>query len=480
MQQVRDILKYHHFFLVGIKGVAMTSLAQCLLDAGKKVTGSDVAEEFVTQEVLNSRHLKIQVGFETSLPPEIECVIFTGAHQGPANPQVQVAQAKGLPVFTQAEAQASLFNAKKGIAVCGVGGKSTTSAMITWILEKIAQEDGEPSPSFLVGVGNIPGINKTGQWNAQSKWCVAEADEYVVDPAAPSRGEEITPRFSFLRPFITVCTNLKFDHPDVYRDFEHTKQTYLTFFQQIRDEGTLVVNIDDPELMTVAQKSGKKLVTYGKGPEAQYRLSEYTAHEGVTQSTLNIDSQSYLLELVIPGEYNAMNATAAVAAVCASGLAPARAVATLRSFHSTMRRAEFIGEKHGVKYYDDYAHHPNEVQSVIKAFREWFPNSRLVVAFQSHTFSRTKALFNEFVTAFDQADTVVMIDIFASAREAYDPSITSELLCEAINRHAGQAKARNLGKLADLASYCQQELNPGDVFITIGAGDIYQVHGMVK
>jgi UDP-N-acetylmuramate--alanine ligase len=141
-----------------------------------------------------------------------------------------------------------------------------------------------------------------------------------------------------------------------------------------------------------------------------------------------------------------------------------------------MRRAEFIGEKNGVRFYDDYAHHPHEVAQVISAYREWFPTNRLVVAFQSHTFSRTKSLFSDFVGAFDQASEVCMLDIFPSAREAFDSSVTSDMLCDAIQQRVPTLEARNYGTLSKLAEHLRATLKPGDVCLTVGAGDIYQVH----
>jgi UDP-N-acetylmuramate--alanine ligase len=473
-----SLLDYSHFYLVGIKGVAMASLAQCLVDAGKKVKGSDVPEAFVTQAILDRLQIPIETTFTAELPAETECLVHTAAHQGRMNPQVQAALKQGLPVFSQAEAIASLFNQKKGVAVCGVGGKSSTSAMVTWILDKTGRE-----PSFSVGVGNIPGLEKTGQWRPASEYFVAEADEYVIDPTAPSRGEPLTPRFLYLKPFITICTNLKFDHPDVYRDFAHTQATYQAFFEQIKDQGMLVVNADDQPLVELATKvsqaKGYGLVTFGRNEQATISLKAFSASAGQTETRFSYQGQTHTLKLLLPGEYNAFNALAAITATQALGVPVTAAIQALATFRSTMRRAEFIGEKAGVRYYDDYAHHPNEVKSVIHAFKQWYPNQKVVAAFQSHTFSRTKALFNDFVQAFEEADEVVMIDIFASAREAYDESVSSDLLCEAIKKKYPKLAVSNVHTIAKLAEYCQTQLQPGDVLLTIGAGDIYHVHELI-
>ncbi len=472
------ILEYTSFYLVGIKGVAMTALAQCLLDAGKTVRGSDVAEAFVTQPILDHRQVEVDLGFDRPLPDETECVIYTAAHQSQHNPQVQTAIAQGIPTYTHAQALAELFNRKKGIAVCGVGGKSTTSAMVAFILQQAGLQ-----PAFAVGVGDIIGLGKTGQWRQAAEWFVAEADEYVTDPAAAQQGQEITPRFHFMEPYITICTNLQFDHPDVYRDFAHTKAVFAQFFGQLKPGGALIVNADDAELLKLAQQVTDEhqgqLYSFGENPEATAQLQNYSSETGSTRIEFLWQGQPYQITLKIPGKYNAANALAAWVAAVVAGISPEQASAALAEFRSTQRRAQFIGVKNGVTFYDDYAHHPNEVSQLIQAFKEWYPDKKLVIAFQSHTFSRTKSLFSDFVTAFADADEVVMIDIFPSAREKADESISSTLLCEAISTRYPDLPAHNFGTLEKLAAYLAQTLKAGDVCVTVGAGDIYHLHELL-
>src|SRR5579859_1632510 len=473
-----SFLDYQNYYLIGIKGVAMTALAQCLTDAGKKVSGSDIAEDFVTAKILALSSIKVDVGFDGELPKSAKCVVYTAAHRAQQNPQVVAALQKGLPTYSHAAALGELFNQKRGIAVCGVGGKSTTSAMIAWILNQTGKE-----PSFAIGVGNIPGLERTGQWREKSEYFVAEADEYVVDPSAPSRGEKIVPRFSFLNPFITVCTNLKFDHPDVYENFTQTKEVYEEFFAGTKEGGTLIVNGDNSDLNDIAKKVVAKrklqLLRFGKNTEVDIQLHEFESTNGKTTSQFSFQGKSYDLTLQIPGEYNVLNALAAILACFVVGVEITDGIKALSEFRSTMRRSEFIGEKNGVRFYDDYAHHPDEVRQVIHAYKEWFPQSRLIVAFQSHTFSRTKALFNEFVEAFAEASEVTMIDIFPSAREVADPSVSSDLLCKKIHERFPQIPAQNFKTIEPLAEHYKKDLRPGDIFLTVGAGDIYLVHGLL-
>lgn len=468
-----DLLSFQHFHLVGVKGVAMTALAQLLVDAGKSVTGTDVTQDFVTKKILAKLEIEISNDFNGVLPEGTEVVIYTAAHGGPTNPMVSKAREADLQVISHAEALGQFFNRKDGIAVCGVGGKSTTSAMISYIFEKVKPQ------SFAVGVGDIGGLNKTGQWLPDGQYFVAEADEYVIDPSAPSRGEEIVPRFSFLAPLITVCTNLGYDHPDVYRDFDHTKAVYRQFFNQVKTDGSLVINADDQDLMDLANQIDHDKITFGKAETADLRLADYAVAEGQTSSQLVFENKKYELKLIVPGEYNVMNAMAALLATYQAGISIEQGLSALADFSSTRRRFEYLGEKNGVKYYDDYAHHPEEISAVIKALNEWTPNSKKVIAFQSHTFSRTKELFDEFAASFSEADKVVMIDIFPSAREKFDASVTSDLLCTKINQLFPQLLAENLKTLEKLAEYFRT-LPAGTVVLTVGAGDIYEVHDLVQ
>lgn len=461
--------EYQQWHLVGIKGVAMAALAQCLVDAGKIVTGADVSENFVTEALLRSIGQTNVSSFTDPVPEGTDIVVYTAAHQGHLNPQVLAASNQQIRCISHAEALGWLSNDKKGIAVCGVGGKSTTSAMIAWILEKTGHQ-----PSYAIGVGGIPGLAGTGQWSEASEYFVAEADEYVVDPSAPSRGEAIIPRFSYLRPQVIVCTNLEFDHPDVYRDFEHTLAEFARFFSFLPSEGLLIANVLNRPMIEKMQLPSK-VQYFGEEGEA-FLKGQPVYTEGWSEVDVVVLGQSTRLRLRLPGEFNLRNALAAVLATTSLGVSLTDAVAALSEFRSTKRRAEWVGTYRDAVLYDDYAHHPHEVEAIIRAFREWYPERTLIVAFQSHTFSRTKALFVEFTAAFDQADEVCMIDIFPSAREAFDPTVTSDSLCRAINERTGEQKATNYHTLDELAAYLRTNLSQNDLCLSVGAGDIYQVY----
>lgn len=452
-----------NFYLVGIKGVAMTSLAQCLLDAGKTVRGSDVAEDFVTAKML--QQAGVEIDDIASLPDftklQTQVLIYTSAHQGIDNPQVQAALALGLPVYSQAEALAEFFNQKQGIAVCGVGGKSTVSAMISFVLDKL-----DPANlSFSVGVGEIIGMSRTGQWRSEGQYFVAEADEYVIEPHAWQKGLEILPRFSFLQPFITVCTNLSFDHPDVYRDFEETKDYFGRFFRQIRPDGYLIVNADNQALSELAEANAP----------ASVQIIKFSAHEPA-----DVSLESLALKLQVPGQFNLMNAVAAYSCLKTLGFEHQAILDALAEFRSTKRRFELVKKNAEHQHFDDYAHHPSELQAVIDTLAEDFPQEKKLFAFQSHTFSRTRQLFEQFVDALGSVkapDEVLLIEIFPSARESLDPEMTSDLLVSKVKEKYPDCQIRNLSSIDSLATYIKN--SNYDILITIGAGDIYKVHELL-
>jgi UDP-N-acetylmuramate--alanine ligase len=466
-----------HIHLTGFKGVAMASIAQCLHDMGKTLSGSDVAEQFVTHEVLQQTQIQVNDGFNPQhIPPQTNLLIYTAAHKGPSNPEVTWAVEHQIPVMSQAQALAELFNAKKGIAVCGVGGKSTTSAMITWIFSKL-----NLPISFSVGVGSISGLTKTGQWSDQSEYFIAEADEYVIDPSARIRGEKITPRFSFLKPQIIVCTYLAYDHPDVYGSYEETKQTFLEFFINLKENGSLVINGDQPELVELADKAKLKrpdisIYTFGMQASNDLSFQKFEYLDGKLVSNILLKQKAIPLTLEIPGKHNLLNACAAILACDVATLPTDQVTSALSSFHSTQRRFEYKGEKNGVIYFDDYAHHPRELSIVIQTLKDMYPHNPIYIAFQPHTFSRTRSLFDEFVEALGQAPHLLLAEIFPSAREAFDPSMNSKLLFDSIRQKYPACDVVLLPSLEEIAKYCQEKIQPGSVCMTVGAGDIYQIH----
>lgn len=286
-----NLLDYQNIAMVGIKGVGMTALAQCLLDLKKNIVGFDVMQDFVTAPVLHRRQVQI-FDLNTQLPDSCQAVVYSAAYDPELHPLLLSAKKKQLPIISLAQALAELFNQKDGIAVCGVGGKSSVSGWIMWLLNQLGQK-----VSGAVGVGGISDLNFTGRWHADGQLFVAEADEYAQNPMAVRRGEAMIPRFAGLEPIVIVCTNLKFDHPDVYHNFDHTKQVFGQFFHQLKPNGTLIYNRDDADLTQLAQtlqsdRPDIQLLGFGQSSQAQVQLIKYELKQNQPQVTVKINHRN--------------------------------------------------------------------------------------------------------------------------------------------------------------------------------------------
>lgn len=451
----------------------MAALASCLLDMGKTVSGWDVAEDFVTQGMLDQ--LAIQITQDLVLPPHIDAVIFTAAHQDAQHPLVKQAQDKQIPCFSLAEVSGAISKEKPTIAVCGVGGKSTTSAMLAWIMQSVSSE-----ASYMVGVGEIIGLTKTGAWSQKSAAFCIEADEYATNPSQVALGHAPQPRFLSLKPETIICTQILHDHPDVYPTLADTQRIFGQFFQSLPPDGLLIINSDDMLSLSAAESiklshPQATIVTIGNSKAASVQLQQSSSRAGVTSTTLvapQLSAAPFELKLKIPGTYNLWNAAAALVAATQYGLPLKSVLKSLAGFASTSRRLESKGQHGSTLFYDDYAHHPFEISAAIRALREWHPHRSLCVVFQPHTFSRTKAMLAEFAHSLSQADRVVILPIFASARESSFSDISSQDLVAQIN--ALHTPAEFCTSLADAHAHFAQLKE--DVVVTMGAGDVYTLH----
>lgn len=453
-----------HIHLTGIKGVGMTAMALCVQDMGLVVSGSDVEPEFVTEKTLKKRGIIPNIGFETSnIPTTTDFLIYTGAHQGINNPQVVWALENDIPSVSLAEATGQIMEGKTGISVCGVGGKTTTSAMLATIFEYAGKD-----PSFLVGVAQISSLPFPGKFRKTSSHFIAEADEYATSP-----GVDNTPRFMHQSPHTIVCTNINHDHPDVYPNLQSTLDAYHAFFAKTPNNGIIIYNADCENTAKIIANAPGRHISVGKAVGSQYHLIDITFENGQAIISYVHNNQSKKLTLEVPGEYNARNALMALACSVEHGISEEKVAESLVAFHGVDRRFQLMGNRGGAIFYDDYAHHPTEVIHTLKAAKEWFPGKRLIAIFQPHTYSRTKALMADFAKAFAYADKVIITDIFTSAREGKDPTISSELLAAKI---ADFHPDVHMVKMNNLVEYINQIISPEDVLFTIGAGDVYEFH----
>lgn len=434
----------------------MTPLAIIAKEAGIEVSGSDISEEFITDESLKKAGIAPMIGFAENNVRDVDLVISTGAHGGFSNVEVQEAKRKNIKVITQGEAvgifmNGAIFERKfKGISVTGTHGKTTTTAMIATMLKA-----NDLDPSFLIGTADAESLGAPGHYG-RGDCFVAEADEYMTEP-----NFDKTIKHLWQHPKIAVITNIEFDHPDAYSSLDNTREEFLKFANQLPKDGVLITCGDDPQVKKLLTEFKGKKITYGAGDGNDFVVDETLKN----------------IELAVFGDHNLLNAVAAYAVGIEIGLSKEQIKKGLEQFKGSKRRAEFVGLlPGGAKLYDDYAHHPTEIQKTLKAFREKFPNSKIVCVFQPHTYSRTKSLFEQFSGSFNDVDVVIFTKIFSSAREKQDPSVSMRNLSEMVGK-----KALFIPELADVVKYINnQSYGNNVILITMGAGDVYKISEKLK
>jgi UDP-N-acetylmuramate--alanine ligase len=466
--------KYIHF--VGIKGVGMTPLAIIAKEAGFTVTGSDIDEEFITDESLRKAGITPLVGFTPVHITKPDLVITTGAHGGLDNVEVKRAKELGIKVLTHGEAvgvfmEGKIFNkAFKGISIAGTHGKTTTTGMLATILHANRMD-----PSFMIGTGKVGALGSPGHFG-KGKYFIAEADEYATEPR-----HDLTPKFLWQHPQIAIFTNIEFDHPDVYASLEDINLAFLKFANQLPDKGVLIACGDDREIQKLIKKCKKRVITYGFSPDNNYVLTKVNIsgeHMFFWVSAFGSNLGEFMLKVV--GEHNALNALAAFIAAVEAGIPIEKAKAALQKFTGSKRRLEFIGQLlTGAKMYDDYAHHPTEIKKTLFALRQQYPRIKIVVFFQPHTFSRTKKLFDDFTRSFNSTDTVVLTDIYPSLREPVDSTVSSKILADAMAKY--HKDVVYLPKLDDITKFIiEKKFRSDTILVTMGAGDIYKIKDDLK
>ncbi len=464
MNTIINLSKIKKIHFTGIKGVGMTALALCARDMGIQVTGSDITEHFVTDEILKRAKLNWQVGFSKSHLTNPDLLIFTAAHGGSENIEVKEAQKQGIPTMSQGEAVGLFMRGKVGISVCGVGGKTTTAAMTATIMLQAKQ-----NPSFAIGAASMNNKDFSGKYDKKGKYFIAEADEYYSSP------QDLTTKFLYQKPKIIIITNIEFDHPDVYKDLHATLETFSYFVNRISDDGLIVANIDNLNVKKLIQSIKVPLQTYGFNKTADWQIVNVEHKDKkIVFMVRNRGIVIKDIELFIPGVFNVKNATAALAVSNFCGIASAKVKQGLASFRGTKRRFELISKIGEMALFDDYAHHPTEIMATLEAAKSWFRGKRIIAIFQPHTYSRTKALFKEFATSFTDADKVYITPIYASAREKESLGVSSEKLVKEISKF--HPDVNFIKDTNELSKVLRHEVKKDDIIMTLGAGDIFTWH----
>lgn len=447
-----------HIHIIGIGGIGTSALARVLARWNYRVTGSDDAASGVTA-ALQAEGIAVTIGRNAAVVAGADLVVYSAAVRED-NPELAAALAAGIVTVKRAALLGLIANARVGLAVAGTHGKSTTSAM----LAKICVDAGR-DPSFFIGA-----ILQDFGTNARpggGDLVVVEADEYDRS-------------FLQLTPQVAIVTNLEHDHPDIYPTFGEVQEAFLAFLRQVQPGGTIIISVDDPgcrELLPqITTAEDVTIARYGRSPEADWQLVADTTGDVVLHSGTVVAT----LTLRVPGEHNRLNALAAIAAAAAVGIAPEVAVASLATFRGTGRRMELKGEVGGLTLVDSYAHHPTEITVDLRAAREQYPGRPIWVAFQPHTYSRTKLLLHEFAAALAAADRVVLLDIYPS-RETDTLGVSADDILELM---PDREKVRRVGKPADAAvalldAHEAGYLTAGAVVLTLGAGDVTEIGPMV-
>jgi UDP-N-acetylmuramate--alanine ligase len=453
--------KIQRIHFVGIGGIGMSGIAEVLLNLGYKVSGSDVKATPVTQR-LASLGAVIYEGHEEQNAADAEVVVVSSAIS-PANPEVLQARRQHIPVIRRAEMLAELMRLKYGIAIAGMHGKTTTTSMVAAVLAA-----GGLDPTVVVG-GRVDAMGSNARLG-NSQYLVAEADESDRS-------------FLNLSPILSVVTNIDREHMDCYRNMRDVKRTFVQFMDLVPFYGTVVVCNDDPVLRGLLPEVQRRTVTYGTRRGSDLRITAVNSEKMGSETTpLNRfevrfeDRELGEFTLHVPGLHNVLNATAAIAVGLGLDVPVEHIRSGLDHFRGVDRRFQLKGKAAGVTVIDDYGHHPTEIKATLSAARQC-GFRKVHVIFQPHRYSRTQALMEEFATAFGDAETIWVLDVYP-ASEAPIEGVTGEVLAERIRQQSGK-DAKYQGSFSEAAHAAVAAAEEGDMILTLGAGNVSQLGALI-
>jgi UDP-N-acetylmuramate--alanine ligase len=453
--------KIQRIHFVGIGGIGMSGIAEVLLNLGYKVSGSDLKSSTITQRLV-SLGAEVFEGHRAENVAGAEVVVASSAVAAD-NPEVFHAHALHIPVIQRAEMLAELMRLKYGIAIAGMHGKTTTTSMVAAVLA-----GGELDPTVVVG-GRVDAMGSNARLG-KSQYLVAEADESDRS-------------FLKLSPILAVITNIDREHMDCYRNMRDVKRAFLDFADRVPFYGMVVLCNDDALLRRIIPQIQRRTVTYGtrRGSDFHIKLDESVLSPGEYRpiSRFHVTFKQKVLgefRLHVPGVHNVLNATAAIAVGVGLDINVEQIRAALENFRGVDRRFQMRGQAAGVSVIDDYGHHPTEVRATLAAARQCgFP--KIHVVFQPHRYTRTQLLMDDFAKAFPDADSLVILDIYAASESPIE-GITGEVLAERI-REAGQHEARYCASFAEAVEAIVAQAHEGDMIMTLGAGSVSQLGPMI-
>ncbi len=429
----------------------MSGIAEVLLNLGYQVSGSDLRESEITRRLCELGGV-IAYGHRSDNVQGADVVVTSTAVKTD-NPEVLEAHRRLIPVIPRAEMLAELMRMKYGIAVAGTHGKTTTTSMVATVLSH-----GGIDPTSVIG-GRLDLLGSNAKLG-QGKFLVAEADE--------SDGS-----FLHLSPTIAVVTNIDADHLDFYSDLEEIKQTFINFINKVPFYGLAVICLDDPNIQEILPQVNKRFTTYGLSSQADFRATHLEHSGGRTSFVVHHRGEELgRISIGMPGRHNVLNALSAVAVAMELDLPFATIAEGFEDFGGVQRRFQVKYDRAGVMVVDDYGHHPAEIKATLAAARSGW-DRRVIAVFQPHRFSRTEALLGDFATAFYQADHLVVTDIYAAGEEPI-PGVDAAGLTKAIVEH-GHKDAHYIADPNAIVAHLMREVREGDIVITLGAGNIWQV-----
>jgi len=430
--------------IVGIGGIGMSGIALILKGRGYEVQGSDIKESSMVKK-LKEKGIKIFIGHKPQNVKGADVVIHSSAVKED-NPEIVEAKKLGIPVIPRSDVLADIMKIKESIAVAGTHGKTTTSSMISSVLFKSGL-----NPTILVG-GSLSFLGGYNAFRGEGKWLIAEADE--------SDGT-----FLKLTPTLSVITNIDADHLDYYGSLEKIKEAFLEFANRTSFYGKVFACGECPNLMEIYPRIYKRKVSYGLSDRCDFWAS------GISPMGLGAIFEVYYrgkrlgrVKLNVPGRHNVLNALGAIAVALEVGIPFRETAEKLEEFRNAKRRMELKGTYRGITFIDDYGHHPTEIRASYGAIKEAFPNRRVVTLFQPHRFSRTKALWKEFVDVLSEIENLYICDIYPAGERPIE-GVSSKKLAE-------EAGAVYCGSLSQAVNRLREELRPGDILLTLGAGDV--------
>ncbi|MED4603314.1 UDP-N-acetylmuramate--L-alanine ligase [Paenibacillus validus] len=440
-----------HIHFIGIGGYGMSAIAKVMLEMGYQVSGSDLAQAELTEK-LAAKGAQVFIGHEAQNVKGADVVVYSTA-LSKDNVEMLAAEELNIPILHRSQMLAQLMNAKKGIAVAGAHGKTTTSSMIALVLEQCGQD-----PTFIIG-GEILNVGSNAK---------AGKGDYVVAEADESDGS-----FLQYQPLIALVNNIEADHLENYDgDFENLKKAYAQFLSQVKPQGKAVICKDDPYLLEMMPNIQSEVITYGIDSEADVvarnidlgdrKVSFDVVRGGRTLGTIRLS---------VPGKHNVYNALATLITCMEAGLSFEQVAEAIPSFRGAKRRFQVLGEVNDMLVIDDYAHHPTEIEATIQAAKA--TGKRIVAVFQPQRYTRTYFLFEQFSRSFPEADEVIITDIYSPAGEKQIEGITSAKLVELIKQNSNR-NVRYIPTKEEVQAYLSRAVQPGDLVLTMGAGDIWK------